>query len=147
MGCTTRTWAKPARGLRSVSGIDIALLHLPSVFDFRQRDALLGPVAMARTVLDVLDRSEGLDAPTRRARLREVHAAVGAANAGSISGSRKLTWKPSAGARVSRALLVHLVAALAQELHRAIGRFRGRYDVAVHRPYGAPDGPSKAASR
>lgn len=38
-------WAKPATGLRSVFGIDLALLHAPSVLDFRQHEALLGPVA------------------------------------------------------------------------------------------------------
>lgn len=36
---------KPARGLRSATAIDLALLHAPSVLDFRRREALLGPVA------------------------------------------------------------------------------------------------------
>lgn len=33
------------RGIRSVFGLDLALLHAPSVFDFRRREALLGPIA------------------------------------------------------------------------------------------------------
>lgn len=36
---------RPGRAICSVFGLDLALLHAPAVFDFRRREAMLGPIA------------------------------------------------------------------------------------------------------
>ncbi len=44
-GTLPTSWPKARRGIRSVFGVDLVLLHAPAVFDFRERQAVLGPVA------------------------------------------------------------------------------------------------------
>ncbi len=85
----------------------------------------------AREVLDALDRSRDLPRAEREEVLRRMHTAVASANAGTTSGAGELSWTPSAGIRVSRALIGELAGALAGELHRSADRFRGRYDTAA----------------
>ncbi len=88
-------------------------------------------LARAREVLDALDRSRDLPRADREEVLRRMHTAVASANAGTTSGAGELSWTPSAGIRVSRALIGELAGALAGELHRSADRFRGRYDTAA----------------
>ncbi len=88
-------------------------------------------LARAREVLDALDRSRDLPRAEREEVLRRMHTAVASANAGTTSGAGELSWTPSAGIRVSRALIGELAGALAGELHRSADRFRGRYDTAA----------------
>ncbi len=88
-------------------------------------------LARAREVLDALDRSRDLPRDEREEVLHRMHADVAAANAGSTSGPRELSWTPSAGIRVTRALLGELAGALAAEVRRSADRFRGRYDTAA----------------
>jgi B12-binding domain/radical SAM domain protein len=91
-------------------------------------------LARAREVLEALDRSRDLPRSEREEVLRRMHTAVMAANTGTTSGAAELSWTPSAGIRVSRALLGELAGALAGEVRRSADRFRGRYDTAVDPP-------------
>lgn len=88
----------------------------------------------AREVIAALDHSRGLPRADREAMLHQMHAEVDAANAGSMAGAHELSWTPSAGIRVSRALPAYLAGALAAQVRLGVARFRGRYDtIAVPR--------------
>jgi B12-binding domain/radical SAM domain protein len=39
------TLPRPARGIKAVFGVDLVLLHAPSIYDFRKRESMVGPVA------------------------------------------------------------------------------------------------------
>jgi B12-binding domain/radical SAM domain protein len=84
----------------------------------------------ARQVLAALDHNRDLPRAEREAMLHKMHAEVAAANTESVAGANELSWTPSAGIRVSRALLAYLGSALVAEVRKSVARFRGRYDVA-----------------
>lgn len=88
-------------------------------------------LANAREVLAALDESRGLRRCDREAILRAMHAQVASANTGSVSGDTELSWTPSAGIRISRALVIYLMKAIAVELTKGFERYRGRYDRAA----------------
>ncbi len=93
-------------------------------------------IEKARHVLAALDQAKDLPRTERESLLSGMHLEVLAANTETVSAASELTWTPSAGIRVSRALLSYLGSALAAEVRQSSARFRGRYDIAM--PADAP---------
>ena len=86
-------------------------------------------LSRSRRVLAALDEEASSSPARRRAVLDRMRSDVTAANSGSVAGTAELTWRPSEGIRVTRALLGGLAAAFVEEVPRSIARYRGRYDI------------------
>ena len=108
-----------------------ALKHDAGLVDDATFSTVADHLARARAVIAALDGCAKAPLSEREAVLAAMHTAVAAANAGSVVGTNELRWTPSAGIRVSKALLGYLLGALGAEFGKSAARFRGRYDIAV----------------
>ena len=108
-----------------------ALKHDAGLVDDATFSTVADHLARACAVIAALDGCAKAPLSEREAVLAAMHTAVAAANAGSVVGTNELRWTPSAGIRVSKALLGYLLGALGAEFGKSAARFRGRYDIAV----------------